>query len=176
MNLKTIASFALAALLISPVMAADEAKEKGKKGKGNRGASPATQLIKALEVVGLTDEQKTKIKEMGKEAGEMTKKLREEGGITNELMKKRSEAQKAVRESGVKGKEMQAAIAEKAGLTEAQVAAFTKLTAARTNFQKAAMALLTDEQKAKVPEKMQRLLKGGNEKGKGKKKKKKDAA
>ncbi|WP_145419764.1 hypothetical protein [Planctomycetes bacterium K23_9] len=158
-------------------MADDAVKEKKKNAKGNRGASMAGQLIKQLKPVGLTDEQTKKIKELAKEPTELAKKIREEAGLTPELMKKRTAAMKELKDSGKKGKEMNAAVNEKAGLTETQIAAFTKMNEARTKFQRAAMALLTDEQKAKVPEKMQRMLKGpADRKGKGKGKgKKKDA-
>ena len=177
MSLKNVASLVLAVLLVSPVMADDAVKTRKKGAKGKRGASLAGQLIKQLESVGLTDEQKKKITEMSKEASEASTKLREEAGITQELMKKRAAAQKELKDSGKKGKDLVAAVNEKAGLSETQVAAFTKLNASRTKFQRSAMALLTDEQKAKVPERLQRLLKapGGKKgKGKGKGKKKKE--
>ncbi|MGB7347093.1 MAG: hypothetical protein WBD20_22910 [Pirellulaceae bacterium] len=173
MKFMNIASLALAVLLVSPVMADDAVKEKKKNAKGNRGAaSPAMQLIKQLEPVGLTEEQTTKIKELAKASAAADKALREEAGLTPELMKKRAEAQKELKDSGKKGKEMAAAVNEASGATEAQAAAFAKLNESRMKFQRAAMALLTDEQKANVPEKLQRMLKAaGGEKAKGKKKK-----
>ena len=172
MKMKTVAALALAAMLVSPVMAEDEAKGKKKKAKGNRGNSTAMQLIKALAPVGLTDEQTTKIKELGKASSEAIAKIRKDSGLTPEVMKKRTEAQKALKESGKKGKELAAAIAEKAGLSEAQIASFKKMNEARMGFQKSVIGMLTDDQKAKLPEKLQRFAKAGQAKKGGKKKKK----
>lgn len=177
MKMKSIAAVALAALLVAPVMAQDEAKAKNKdKKKG--GGSAAMQLIKQLGPVGLTEDQTNKIKEMGKASMEALNKMKEEAGITTEVMKKRAEASKAVKESGKKGKEMAAAIAEKAGLSKEQMEVFGKMNTARQKLQREVVAMLTDEQKAKLPEKMQRLMKAGGKKASGKKggaKKKKKA-
>ena len=173
MNRKSIAAIALAAFLVAPAMAADD-DAKGKKKKGQRkNASPAMSLIKQLEPVGLTDEQVTKIKELGKTSLAAMKQAREDAGITPELMKKRAEAQKGLKDSGKKGKDLQAAINEKAGISEAQAAVFAKLGQSRQKFQRDVVALLTDEQKGKLPEKMKRLLKAPGKNAGGKKKKKK---
>ena len=177
MKMKSIAAFALAALLVAPVMAQDEAKAKSKN-KKKAGGSPAMQLIKQLESVGLTEDQTKKIKEMGKASMEALTKMKEEAGITADVMKKRAEATKAVKDSGKKGKEMAAAIAEKAGLSKEQMEVFGKMNTARQKLQREVVAMLTDEQKAKLPEKMQRLMKAGGKKASGKKggaKKKKKA-
>ena len=178
MKMKSIAAVALAALLVAPVMAQDEAKAKNKDKKKGGGASPAMQLIKQLGPVGLTEDQTKKIKDMGKASMEALNKMKEEAGITTEVMKKRAEASKAVKESGKKGKEMNAAIAEKAGLTKEQMEVFGKMNSARQKFQREVIAMLSDDQKAKLPEKMQRLMKAGGKKASGKKggaKKKKKA-
>lgn len=172
MKIKSIAVVALAAMIAVPSMADDEAK-KEKKGKRTRGgANAAAALIKKLDAVGLTEEQTKKIMELGKASIAATKKIREEAGITPELMKKRATAQKEIREAGgKKGKELIKAINEKAGLTEAQVAAFGKINESRQKLQKDVIALLTDEQKAKLPKQMQRGAKASG-KGKGAAKKK----
>ena len=65
---------------------------------------------------------------------------------------------------------------EAAGLSEAQIAAIKKVSEARQKFQKDVLALLTDEQKEKLPEKLTRAANRGGERAKGNKKKKKDAA
>ena len=84
-----------------------------------------------------------------------------------------------------KGKEMVAAVNAKAGISDEQAKAFAELNAGRMEFQKSVVAMLTDEQKAKLPKQMTR---GGGKKGdakkgdakkgdaKGKKKAAKDAA
>ncbi|NND99832.1 MAG: hypothetical protein HKN47_21130 [Pirellulaceae bacterium] len=180
MKFNAFAVLALAAMLAVPAMAADDEKAKKKGARGARGAAtPAAALIKQLEPVGLTEEQVAKIKEMGKASAASMKQIREDAGITGELMKKRSEAQKSLRDSGKKGKDLAAAVNEKAGITEAHAAAFQKLNEVRMKFNREVLAMLTDDQKANVPDKMQRLLKapgGDKAKGKGKGKKKKDAA
>lgn len=177
MKLKSLAVFALAAMLSVPALAADEdaKKEKrGKKGAANR--NPAAAFMKQLEPVGLTQEQSAKITEMGKAMAKASKEIRDEAKLTNDVMKKRTAAMKEVREAGkVKGRDAIAkAVNEKAGLSESQAAAIAKTSELRAKFQKDVMALLTDEQKAKLPKQMQRAAKGAA-KGKGKKKKK-DAA
>ena len=173
MNLKTIGVAILAAVIALPASAADDDAKK-KKGKGKRGQqNVANQLLKQLEEVGLSDEQIAKVKELGKAAAASMKQLRDDAGITAELQKKRTEVQKALRESGKKGKELIAEINKAAGFSEAQAAALAKVNQARTKFQKEVIALLSDEQKAKLPERLQRAAKS-NQKGKGKKKK--DAA
>ena len=166
MYLKCLAVAAVAAMLVVPASAADAEK---KKGKGNR-QSPAAQIVKQLADVGLTEEQTSKIMELGKAAGAKMKELREAAGITPELTKKRSEAQKSMKDSGKKGKELQEAVNEAAGYTEEQIAGLKKVNEARMAFTKEVIGLLTDEQKEKLPKQMQRSAKGGA------KKKKKDAA
>ncbi|TWU47291.1 hypothetical protein Poly51_50900 [Rubripirellula tenax] len=168
MKFKMLGVMILAAVLVVPA-SADEADGAKKKGKGARGASASGQILKQLESVSLTDEQTTKIKELGKAADAAMKTIREESGLTAELMKKRADAQKELKDSGKKGKEMAAAVNEAAGLSEAQSAAFGKLNDARMKFQKEVVGLLTDDQKASLPQQLMRAGKEG-------KKKKKDAA
>lgn len=171
MYLKCLAVTAVAAMLAVPASAEDaEKKMKGKKGRQSIGA----QIVKQLAKVGLTEEQTSKIMEMGKAADENMKSIREAAGITNELNKKRMEAQKSMKDSGKKGKELQAAINEAAGFTEDQVAGLKKMNEARMMLHKKVIGLLTDEQKENLPKQMQRLMKGGDKKMK--KKKEKDAA
>jgi Spy/CpxP family protein refolding chaperone len=176
MNLKMIGAIALAAMIATPVLAQDEAAGKKKK-RGNRGQlNAATQLLKTLDEVGLTDEQVAKVKEMGKEVGAKMKAMREEAGITTELQKKRMEIQRSMKDSELKGKDLVAAINKKAGFSESQAAALKAVNEVRMKFQKDVVGLLTDEQKAKLPERMKRAGNvGKGQKGKGKGKKKSDA-
>lgn len=169
MNRKTACALCVAALMAVPALAADEAK---KKKRGQRNAS--NQLIKQLEPVGLTEAQVAKIKELGKSAGAKMKEIRDAAGITTELTKKRAEVAKTMKDSDKKGKARIAAINQAAGISEAQAAALVEATKVRTKLQSDVIALLTDEQKEKLPKQMQRAAKAGN-KAKGNKKKK-DAA
>jgi hypothetical protein len=167
LKLKLACAFALAAMMVVPALAEDQPKKA--KGKGKDGANPVvTQLLKQLEPVELTEEQIAKVKELGKVAGEKIKGINEAAGITPELMKKKAEAVKSLKDSGKKGKELAAAVNEAAGFTEDQIKASSEADEIRQNFQKEVIALLSDDQKAKLPERMQR--------GDKTKKKKKDAA
>ncbi|WP_372717783.1 Spy/CpxP family protein refolding chaperone [Novipirellula sp.] len=155
---------------------ADDAKPK-KKGEraGGKNAGVA-QLLKPFEAVDLTEEQTAKIKALGKAMNEKSNAIREEAGVTQELMKKRAEAMKAARESGKKGKELAAEVDAKAGFSEAHVNAMKKVAELRQKFMQEAIAVLTAEQKEKLPARMKAAGKAeGKEKGKGKGKKKKEA-
>ena len=178
MHFRIVGAALLAAVMVVPVVAQDAAKGK-RKGKRTR-QDASTMLLKQLEEVGLTDDQVAKVKELGKVAVAKMKALRDEAGITAALMKKRTEARKSLTEAGKKGKELAAAISEASGLSEAQEAAMKKANAIRMAFQKEVLGLLTDEQKAKLPEKFQqaarRAGKAAGENGKGGRRKKKDAA
>jgi hypothetical protein len=159
----------LSAVMVAPV-SADDARTKKKKGKRDRQRGMATQLIKRLDAVKLTDEQVGKIKELGKVANQKAKEIRAEVGLTGELMKTRAAAQKSLKDSGKKGKQLMAAVNEKAGLTEEQAKALKGVNGIRMKLQKDVIALLSDEQKKDLPEKMLRAQ--AKRKGKGKKKKK----
>ncbi len=152
-------------------------RRKRKARKAQRSAS--AQLLKQLEPVGLTDDQVAKIKEIGAKAQTELKAAREKAGITPELQKKLAEAQKSMKDSELKGKERMAAIHKAAGLTEAQAVALTKSNELRMKMHKEVIAMLSDEQKEKLPQNLKRLTgaakKGGAKKGEAKKKKK-DAA
>lgn len=155
-------------------IAADDApaKKKGKKNAGQR-AGVASTVLKQLQDVELTDEQKTKIQELAKKSMTDMRAVRKEAGITPELMKKRAEAQKELKAAGTKQSEMFAAVNKKVGMTEAQVAVLKKANESRQALLKQAIALLSDEQKAKLPKRMLQAgkKKPGNNAGKGKKKK-----
>lgn len=181
MNLKLVSALALAAMIASPALGDDEAAPKKRKGNANRAnQNAAVLLIKQLEPVGLTAEQTAKIKELGVKATKEMKEIRDAAGITPELTKKRAEVQKSMKDSELKRKELIAAINEKAGFSEAHAAALVKANAVRMKFQRDVIALLSDEQKEKLPQQLQRLTAAG-QKGKNAnkgqaKKKKKDAA
>ena len=170
MKLKMVGAALLAAVMVVPVSAADDDAKKKRAGKRGQ-QNAATQLLKQLKEVGLTDEQVEKTKELGKTAAASMKQIRDDVGITAELTKKRAEVQKAMKDSGKKGKELVAAINKEAGLSDEQAAALIRVNQVRQKFHKDVIALLTDEQKTKLPERLQRAAKAG-EKGKGKKKKK----
>lgn len=162
-------------LMTLPSIAAEKEKKKGGP-RGAQGQNVAAQLIKQLEPVGLTDEQKQKITEMGKTVSTEMKKIRDENGITPELMKKRAEAAKSLAQSDKKGKEREEAINEAAGFTKEHTQAMAKANSLRAEFTKKVVALLTDEQKENLPKQLLRAgAKRGNKPG-NKPGKKKEAA
>lgn len=174
MKFRMLSLVAVAAMMVCPAFAADEAKKEKKGKRDGARQNVAMVLMKQLADVGLTDDQTTQIKELGKKATAEMKAIRDEAGFTPELTKKLAEAQKSMRDSDKKGKDRMAALHEAAGLNEAQIASIKKVNEARMKFQKDVVALLTDDQKAKLPERMTKAAnRGGQAKGK---KKKKDAA
>ncbi len=167
---------ALSLVIVATGVAQDTPKKK--KGAGGKGAAAnpmvaqVNQVKKALEAVGLTDEQQSKVKELAATLQEQSKTLKEEG-LTPELMKKHADAVKAAKDAGKKGKDIQAAAKE--GMSEGEVAVLKKLEEATTKFRQGVMALLTDEQKALLPEQAQKTWAAASKgKGKGKGKKKAD--
>ena len=175
MNFKVFGALALALLIAIPAIAQDDAAAKKKK-KGNRNQqNAASQVLKQLEALGLSDDQVAKIKELGKEVSAKMKQMRTDAGITAELTKKRAEVVKAMKESEKKGAELAAAINKEAGFSEAQTAALKSMNEVRQKFHQAVVGLLTDEQKEKLPARLKRLADSKGKKGKGKGKGKKNA-
>lgn len=146
----------VAVLIASPLLA----KEAKKKVAAKPARCPADQQIcKLTEGMTLTAEQKAKFDALKKEFGpkivEAKKKV--EGVLTPEQKKARSEAQKKAKAEGKTGKDLQAALDAAMKLTDEQKAkqaearkAVNQLT---KDLDKAARAVLTDEQKATLKKK-----------------------
>lgn len=140
--------------LFIPTLTADE-KQDAKKKRQRAGNATVNQLTKKLEVIELTAEQKEKLAELGKELQALIKPLRQEG-FTQQLNKRRTEAMKAAREAGKKGPELAAAVKETFTAEENELIA--KAQAANTKFREKVFAMLTDEQKEKLPQALKRQL------------------
>ena len=169
MNFKVFGALALAALIAIPAIAQDDASGEKKKKKGNRNQqNAASQLLKQLDDLGLSDDQIAKIKEIGKEVGAKMRQIRTDAGITTELTKKRAEVVKAMKDSEQKGAELMAAINKEAGFSEAQEAALKLMNELRQKFNKDVVGLLTDEQKKNLPVRLKRAAGGNKGKGMGK--------
>lgn len=166
MNFKVFGVLALAAMITIPAFAADDAKEKKKKGKRGQ-FNAAGQLLKQLEDVGLSDEQIAKVKELGKDVTAKMKKIKDDAGITMELTKKRQEVAKAMADSEKKGADLVEAINKEAGLSEAHAKALKLVNEVRMDFHKSVVALLDDGQKEKLPARMKRFAGGKKGKNKG---------
>lgn len=150
-----VLSTALTLVMAVGVMAADEAK-KPEKAKGKGKAAPSVvQLPKEVE---LTAEQKEKIaainKEFAPKLAEANKKL--ESILSEDQRKARAEALKKAREEGKKGKEAAESVAAATKITDDQKVKFEEAQKAVATIRKEALekaaAVLTDEQKAKVPQ------------------------
>lgn len=173
---KTLLGLAFALLFTTITVGEDEPAAKKRKGAAGRN-NPAGNVLNQLKDVSLTDEQKAEIQKLAKKSAAEIQAANKEAGITPQIMKDRAAAQKELKDSGKKPAEIFAAVNEKLGLNEAQVAALKNSNEKRAALLKSAVALLTDDQKAKLPERLVRLTKAGNAKGKakGKKKKSEDA-
>ncbi|MEM9645538.1 MAG: hypothetical protein AAF989_11145, partial [Planctomycetota bacterium] len=134
---------AVAMLFVSPVLAQDAAK---KKGKGKR-RSAGAMLVEKLQAAELTDEQQAKVAELGKKYQAALKKLRE-SGLTQELSKKKAEITKKLREEKKSQKEIMAAVAE--AFSKEQVEMFGASQKANSEYRKAVYALLSKEQLNKL--------------------------
>ncbi len=166
------------ALLMTTAVVAQDAPAKKKRANASGRNNAAAAVLKQLQDVELTAEQKAEIQTLAKKTMAEMRTLRQEAGITPELMKQRTAAVKELRESGTKPAEMSAAVAKKIGLSEAQAEALKKADAMRRGLITNVIALLTDEQQANLPKRMLRLAKkpgeakgAGQPKGKGNKKK-----
>ncbi|QDV88129.1 hypothetical protein [Planctomycetes bacterium TBK1r] len=166
------------ALVLSTASIAEDAPEKKRKNNTAARKAPAANVLNQLKDVGLTEEQTTEIQSLAKKTAAETQAALKEAGITPEIMKKRAAAQKELKESGKKPAEISAAINEKLGLTKDQIAVLKKSNARRASLLKNAVALLTEDQKAKLPERLVKMASRGDDargkaKGKAKSKKKK---
>ena len=170
---RIVLTLSLVVLLGSSLLAA-EAQQKGKRGKkGQQQTKPSVARTLPKEVQStLTDEQKEKIalldKEFGPKLAEFAKKRN--AIFSPEQMKAQTEARKAATEAGKKGKELRAAVEAAAQATDEQKKQLAELTKETDPLNKMIreklLAMLTDDQKAKMPKRAGG--KAGSEKAKGK--------
>lgn len=160
----------IAVCLMANLSGAQDEGKKKKKGKRAGGRDVAAQMLGRFKNVGLSDEQENKMKEIIKSFSGKLQELRKEsnGLFSPEMRKARQEATKKAREEGLKGKEARDAIAKAAPITDEIAGKMKevqqKMAAVQKELRDALTAVLTDEQKAKLPKR------GGDGK-KGKKKK-----
>lgn len=164
---KCLLSLGLCALLVSSAAAQDAAK---KKKNPPAKEPPAVQLPKDIT---LTDEQKTKVAEIEKEFGPKMKELREklDKVMTEEQKKARQEVLKEAREKGKdgkKGKELAEAVKNAMKLSEEQQKQYDEtdkqILALRQQILEKVKPILTDEQKAKLPQRPAAAKKAKNKK------------
>ena len=164
--MKSVAKNLLLMVLVLAVAAPLAAEDKKKKKPGKRPAARSRiQIPKGVE---LSAKQKEKVEALRKEYGPKFVALRKKQALSKDVRGARAEAIKKAKAEGKKGKELRAAVAAAVRLTDEQKAAQAKMRALQKEIRAAVMALLTDEQRAKLSKR------GGKKKGE-KKKKKKDA-
>jgi hypothetical protein len=151
---RTVTVLALAVAVMGSLQAAEKQKKAKKK-------DPAAQILKRLEAAELTEDQITKIKELATEYAPKLAAAEEAVGLTKEQKQARKDAAAKNKADGLKGKKAQKAIQAAMNLTEEQKTALAESQKLQTEFNEAAFALLSDEQREKA---------GLNKKRKGKKK------
>lgn len=164
---KCLLSLGLCLLMVSSTPAQDAAKKKK-----NQPAKepPAVQLPKDIT---LTDEQKTKVAEIEKEFGPKMKELREKLDkiLTEDQKKARQEVLKEAREKGKdgkKGKELAEAVKNAMKLSEEQQKQYDEtdkqIVALRQQILEKVKPILTEEQRAKLPQRPAAAKKAKNKK------------
>lgn len=139
-------------------------KQAKRERKGKKGNNPAASMLKKVEALDLTAEQKEKIATIKKEHEPKLKEAaaKLDAALTPEQRKARNEAQKAGRAAGKKGKEIQSEVIAAMKLTDEQKkgyeAAQQQMQDAQRAFNRALAEVLSDEQEAKVG------IKGGKKK------------
>lgn len=149
----------VAMLIALPLFAADDTAKKGK-GKGKKGAQgqqASAMMMKKLESLDLTAEQKEKLEAHASTLNTTMASLREEG-LTPALAKQKADAMKKAREEGKKGKNVEADVLASLSLTDEQQAMLKKAAAAQTAFLKGVANTLTEEQMGQLPDAVKQQL------------------
>jgi len=134
-----------------------EKKDGEKKKKPREGAKkrdPAETLaagvLRRLGKVELTVEQQEEIKKLAATYSPKLIEARKKGNLTREQQQARQAAMKKAKADGLARKEAQAAVAAAASLSEEQQAAMAATRKIQAEFNKAAMAVLTEDQRKQV--------------------------
>ncbi len=159
----------LLAIAIFSVAAIDSGAQEKKKGQGKKGAKGPDPIGKMVANLDLTAEQQAKVDELRKEyrpkLAEIQKRRNEI--MTPERRKTEKEAKQAAKDAGKKGKQAKADIDAALGLSPAEsekLAAIAKERQALiAKINADVRALLTDEQKAKLPEPVKKKKKKARE-------------
>lgn len=134
-----------------------EKSAAAKPAAGNKRAAVANPMLKAVEGLTLTAEQKPKVEEAKQEFTETILALRKQG-LTQALNKKKADAVKAAREAGKKGRELESAVMAAIDATDEEKAILKKAEAANAKLAKSMGAVLSAEQIAMLPPRMQQAL------------------
>ena len=173
-------SLTLIALLLSFVATATAQDAKPKQRKRAQRPWAINQLMQSLSKTDITEEQKTKVKEVVAKHQENLVSLQKRRNelLGQEVIQKMNAARKSAMAEGKKGRELQKVVAEAAGLdsekTEKLAAINKEVQKASNAMKKAVREILTDEQIEKAG--LQVRARGKGAKGKGKKGKRKGNA
>ncbi|MEC9094897.1 MAG: hypothetical protein VX438_19470, partial [Planctomycetota bacterium] len=163
--------FSLAICLLSG-LANGQDENKKKKGQKRGGKQIASRMMARFKNANLTDEQKSKMARIIKEHSGALQELQKATNtlLSPEIRKARNEARKKAQGEGLKGKELQAAVEKAAAIPAGDVEKLKEIqkksAAKQKEIVEALTALLTPEQKAKLPKRG-----GGKKPAKGKNKK-----
>jgi len=146
-----------ACVVLATVLAAPAMGQEAAKAKTTKARQAANPLVKAVQELELTEEQKAKVDAAGKEYTEAMTALRKKG-LTAQLTKKRTDAVKAARESGKKGANLANDVLATLDISDDQKALLKQASEAQTKLQKGLAAALTSEQIGKMPKQMKSTL------------------
>lgn len=142
----------------SPAMAQEPKKPAAaKKPAGANQRAVNSPLLKAVEGLELTADQKAKVKVIGKEFTETMQGLRKKG-LNQSLTKQRTEAVKKAREAGKKGVNLADEVLATMSITDEQKAVLKQASEAQAKLQEGLAAVLTKEQIAALPQQMKATL------------------
>ena len=156
MNARTLMTLLLALLVAAPLLAGDKEKEKKETKKGPKQPAKALSLadrsIKQLAKAELTDDQIAAIKGLSDKYTPRVEEARKKLAsiLTDEQKQQRREAFAAAKKAGKKPDEVVTALKLTPEQQEAQQAAQKEMKEAFGAYNKEVMALLTDEQRAKI--------------------------
>ena len=149
---RTLLSVAVVLGLAGTLLAA----EGPKRGEGRRGGGPGRLefLLKAVESLDLTADQKAKVAEIKTEAAELTKK--QEAVLPQEQKDAREKAMEEAKKAGKTGFDVFRAGMDAVKLTDEQKTKRDELRKDGEKIREKVMGLLTDEQKTALRAKMPR--------------------
>ncbi|MDB4380855.1 hypothetical protein N9Z70_05645 [Mariniblastus sp.] len=157
LKLRLMSCVALLLCFATVAVAQDDAKKGKDKKKARAAGSANSYIMKAFKSVEMTDEQKKKAEAvLAKYDGEMKDARKAVVSVlSKDENKAKNEARKEAAKAGLKGKEMTEAVEKAMGLSEDKMAkyreALKKPAAVTKKVKDEIMALLTDDQKAKMP-------------------------
>lgn len=143
---KAVVVLILVALIAAPV-AAQEKGKKGRKRAPTQPGGPVAQIMKKLEPLDLTTEQKEKIKTILASYKPKMEKIAGTLKVTPEQRRAAAEARRAGQAEGKKDKELRKAVSDAMKLSEDQIAAREKQRDLNRQLNKEIAEVLTAEQR-----------------------------